>query len=188
MHLNPLILLTTAISLVSAAALPANDLTKRDGSAVVAAVAKISDQTEALNSTVSSYDGGILGTLTALKIETEAIGLNNALRSAISTTKHSANFTDAESLSVATAFLNLVPVVQSTLDNIVSKKPDFDTGLLGIASISFLVKDNLETEQQLSLKLGQEVEKKLTAVYAAIAPLVLDEIDGAFTAAIDAYS
>lgn len=188
MRLNLPLLLTTAVSLVSAAATPDNGLTKRAASDVIAAVHKISDQTKTLNSTVSSYGGGILGTLTAVKIETEANALNDDLKDAIRTAKRSAKFTDAQSLTVSTAFVDLVPVVRSTLNNIVSKKPEFDTGLLGVGSLSFLVLDNLKTEKGLSLKLGQAVENKLTPDFAQIAPVVLNQVREAFTKAIDAYS
>lgn len=99
-HYIPL-LLTGAASLTAAAPAPANDLTKRDGSDVVAAVNQVASQTKTLNETVSSYDGGIVNTLTVIEIETEAIALNNDLRSAICVTEESGNFTEAESLDVA---------------------------------------------------------------------------------------
>lgn len=181
------LLLTAAATLTAATPALSNDLTKRDGQAVVDAVKAISEQTTKLNTTVASYGGGIEGTVTALEIETEAVGLNNDLREAVWTAKCSDNFTDSESLAVSGAFLNLLPVVKSTLKNIVSKKDEFDDGLLGIASLSFLVKYNLETEQRLSIKLGGIVEDKLTEDYADLAPLVLGQIKTAFKNAIEAY-
>lgn len=186
-HYLPLFL-TSVVSLTAAAPAPANDLTARDGSEVVAAVQTIAEQTKTLNETVSGYDGGIVDTVTALKIETEAITLNNDLRQAIWVTKSSENFTTAESKDVSAAFLQMVPVVESTLANIISKEDEFSNGLLGIASLEFLVKYNLETEKRLALELGDEVEKRLTPVYAEIAPIVIGQIKTAFTKAIKAYS
>jgi hypothetical protein len=186
-HYLPLFL-TSVVSLTAAAPAPANDLTVRDGSEVVAAVKAIAEQTKTLNETVSSYDGGIVDTVTALEIETEAIALNNELRQAIWVTKGSDNFTMAESKDVSTAFLKMVPVVESTLANIISKEDEFSNGLLGIWSLEFLVKYNLETEKRLALELGHEVEKRLTPIYAEIAPIVVGQIKAAFTKAIKAYS
>ena len=191
MHFRLPLLLIGAATLTAAIPTPINDnklLTKRDADDVVAAVQKISDQTLTLNSSVASYPGGIEGTLDAIKIETEAIGLNFASRKAVHTAQRSSNFTSDGSLNVAGAFLDLLPIVTSTLDNIIDKKPEFDTGLLEIGSLSFLVKYNLETEKRLSLKLGDVVQAKLTPEYASIAPLVLGQIEDAFTEAISVYS
>ncbi|RMJ23942.1 antigenic cell wall galactomannoprotein [Aspergillus sp. HF37] len=186
-HYLPLFL-TSVASLTAAAPAPTNDLAVRDGSEVVAAVNTIAEQTKTLNETVSSYDGGIVDTVTAIEIETQAIELNNDLRKAIWVTQNSDNFTTAESKAVSTAFLEMVPVVESTLANIVSKEEEFSNGLLGIWSLGFLVKYNLETEKRLALELGHEVEKRLTPVYAEIAPIVISQIKTAFTKAIEAYS
>ncbi|KAL4876950.1 hydrophobic surface binding protein A-domain-containing protein [Aspergillus karnatakaensis] len=130
----PLLLALTAI----AQATPiANDLLKRDGAAVIDAVTTISESLITLNNTVTSYRGGILGTITALKIEFQSIALSNDLRAAIRTTTDSADFTEDESLHVSAAFIDLQPNIFTTLDNIVFKKPQFDNGLLGIGSLAF---------------------------------------------------
>ncbi|PYI04102.1 antigenic cell wall galactomanno protein [Aspergillus sclerotiicarbonarius CBS 121057] len=160
---------------------------KRDASGVVSAVNTISTQLITLNSTVSGYPGGIEGTLSALQIQAETIQLEFDLKTAISVTRQSANFTDAESQTVAEAFVTLEPQIASTLANIVSKKPDFDDGLLGIASLSFLVKFDLQELSSLSSALGSAVQAKLSGTYAELAPLVLNEISSAFKSAIAAY-
>lgn len=191
MHLNLNLLLLCATSLTTALPNPnLNPLTQRADSSnpVVAAVEKISTQTTTLNSTVAGYSGGIEGTITAIKVETEAICLNTDLREAVHTVSKLGNFTDAESQDIALSFINLVPTVNSTLATIVSKKDEFDDGLLGVASLSFLVKYNLETEKELSVKLGDEVKGRLTPDFASVAPLVLGQIKEAFTHAIQAYS
>ncbi|RDW83569.1 cell wall mannoprotein 1 family protein [Aspergillus mulundensis] len=188
----PLILALTALATASpvpvqAPAPDAHPLSKRDGAAVISAVNTITESMITLNDTVTSYKGGILGTVTALKIEFQAIALSNDLRDAVSTTKASANFTEEESLNVSAAFLDLQPNIDSTLDNIVRKKPQFDTGLLGIGSLGFLVKANLVTEKDLAAKLGDEVVKRLTATYAGIAPIINAQIQAKFEEAIAAF-
>ena len=189
MHFHIPLIILSAASLGAAIPSPSNGnvLNKRDADAVVAAVQKISSQAITLNSSVASYPGGITGTIDAIKIETEAIGLNFDLRNAVYTAQKSDNFDDDGSLNVAAAFLDLTPIVTSTLDTIIDKKPEFDRGLLDFASLSFLVKYNLQTEKRLSLKLGDVVQGKLTPDYAAIAPLVLGQIEDAFTKAISVY-
>ncbi|KAB8068865.1 hydrophobic surface binding protein A-domain-containing protein [Aspergillus leporis] len=186
MHFSHLLILATGF-LTTATAAP-TQLLKRDAPAVVEAVADIADQMATLNTTVTSYKGGVLGTGTALKIEYESIKLSHVLKDAISTTEDSANFTGDESNKVAAAFIDLQPKISSTLDNIVAKKPQFDTGLLGIGSLSFIVKWNLQQEKELSAELGKAVVDKLAEPYKSIAPLLNDQIAAAFEKALAAYA
>ncbi|GIJ92576.1 hypothetical protein Asppvi_001854 [Aspergillus pseudoviridinutans] len=171
-----------------ASAIPTATIVKRDAPAVVDAVNAIASQMVVLNNTVTSYAGGIQGTLTALKIEVESVKLSCDLRDAISTTQDAANFTNAESLTVAQAFISLEPQIFSTLNNIVAKKPKFDTGLLGIGSLAFLVKSNLQQQKDLSAQLGDAVVAKLAPLYAQVAPVINKQIADAFDKAIAAYS
>ncbi|KAE8155067.1 hydrophobic surface binding protein A-domain-containing protein [Aspergillus avenaceus] len=180
MHLYLLPLLAT--TLLSTA----TPIQKRD-STVVNAVTAIATQMTTLNETVTSYTGGLLGTGTALKIEFESIKLSHALKDAISTTEATANLTSDESGTVATAFVDLKPKIDSTLDNIVARKPEFDTGLLGIGSLSFVVKWNLQQEKDLAGQLGEAVVGILAEPYASVAPLLNDQIAGAFEKALAAY-
>ncbi|RAH79208.1 antigenic cell wall galactomanno protein [Aspergillus japonicus CBS 114.51] len=185
----PILLLTLLLSPLWASATPADSagLTKRDASSVLAAVTTITTQLTTLNKTVSAYPGGIEGSLSALQIQAETIQLEVDLKAAIVAAKRSANFSDTESLSVAQAFVALEPTIASTLANLVAKKPEFDDGLLGVASLSFLVEWDLEQLSFLSSQLGKAVQEKLSATYATLAPLVLDQIAAAFASAIQAY-
>ncbi|KAL4925331.1 cell wall mannoprotein 1 family protein [Aspergillus undulatus] len=180
----PILLTITAIT--QATPVPPS-LIKRDGAAVIAAVNTISESMITLNETVTSYKGGLFGTVTALKIEFQSIALSNDLRDAIRTTTDSANFTEDESLNVSGAFIDLQPNIFSTLDNIVAKKPQFDNGLLGIGSLAFLVRSNLENQRDLAAELGEAVTVKLTDTYAGIAPLLNAQIAEKFEETIAAF-
>ncbi|GMG07503.1 unnamed protein product [Aspergillus oryzae] len=186
MHFHRLLVL--AAGLLTTATSAPTELFKRDAAGVVDAVAEIADKMTTLNTTVTGYQGGVLGTGTALKIEFQSIQLSHALKDATSTTEDSQNFTGDESNKVAAAFIDLQPKISSTLNNIVSKKPQFDTGLLGIGSVSFLVKWNLQQEKDLSADLGQAVVAKLAEPYASVAPLLNDQIAAAFEKALAAYN
>jgi hypothetical protein len=177
-----------ALSALAQATPVVKDFVKRDGAAVVAAVATISESMIALNSTVTAYRGGFLGTGQALKIQFQAIALSNDVKDAISVAEDSANFDDPESINVAASFLDLQPNIDTTLDNFIRKKPQIDTGLLGIGSLSFLVKANLENLRDLSAELGDVVVPKLTPPYAALAPSILALITDKFDEAIEVFS
>ncbi|KAB8237142.1 cell wall mannoprotein 1 family protein [Aspergillus alliaceus] len=186
MHFYRLLVLAAGF-LTTATAAP-TELIKRDATSVVSAVGDIANQMSTLNSTVSSYRGGFLGTGTALKIEFQSVQLSHALKDAISETEDSAKFTGDESNKVAAAFIDLQPKISSTLDNIVSHKPQFDTGLLGLGSVSFLVKWNLQQEKDLAAELGKAVVDKLAEPYASVAPLLNDQIAAAFEKALAAFA
>ena len=160
---------------------------KRDAAAVVDAVNTIGTSLVTLNTTVTGYSGGLGSELTALKIELESSQLVRDLKDAISTTQQSANFTDAESGTVATALVTLEPQILSALTNIASKKAAFEKGILDFISLTFLVKNNLQQQKDLSAQLGDAVTAKLTPNYASLAPLITGQIADAFTAAINTF-
>ncbi|KAH8690522.1 antigenic cell wall galactomannoprotein [Talaromyces proteolyticus] len=172
-----------------ALSLPTHGFCKRDeASSVISGIQKISDAVITLNKTVSSYPGGIEGTITALDILGDSFSLEHAITSTTSDAKQSANFTDTESQSIAQAFVNLVPTIQSSLTTIEGKKSEFQHGLLGLASLDWVVEDLLKTLKSDSDALSTAVIAKLTSTWAGVAPLVVSQIDAAFETAITTYS
>lgn len=164
-------------------------LSKRDEASVLTGIQKIANATITLNTTVASYPGGIEGTITALEILTDSFAVINAIVSTTNDAKHSANFTDAESQALAEAFIGtLVPVVESSLTTIESKKADFEDGLLGIASLTGLVETILKELKRDSDNLAAAIIAKLTALWAGVAPLIVAQIDDAFDTAISTYA
>jgi hypothetical protein len=110
------------------------------------------------------------------------------IKSATKIASKSGNFTDPESQSVATAFVNLVPVVEASLTTIDGKKSDFETGLLGIGSLTGLVLTTVKQLKSDSDALATAIIAKLTPTWAGLAPLVLAQVDAAFQKVIDDYS
>ena len=177
------VLATTALARPSV-----KSVEKRSATSIVNAIAKIGNDLTTLNSTVLGYDGGLLGTVTALDIEIETTKIESDLREAIEAVHQSAPLNSTESFGVGIAVLYLEPKIQSTLQTIVSKKSDFQTGLLGFFSLDFLVEYNLEQQQKLSTEFGAALLQKLDPAFDAIANNVNAQIAGYFQAAIDAFS
>lgn len=188
MRLHLPLLLTGALLTSAAPSASPSPIVKRDGPAVVDAIHKISDQLVKLNSTVTDYDAGLITTLTALHIELESVQLAGDIKDAIRTTQESEPFSQDASVDVSAATLDLEPKIFSTLDTIVRQKDEFDHALLGLFSLSFLVKNNLEQEQELSAKLGKAIAAKLASPYDQVAPQINKQIANAFEEAIAAYS
>jgi hypothetical protein len=164
-------------------------LSKRDEASVLTGIQKIANATITLNNTVASYPGGIEGTITAVEILADSFAVINAIVSTTNDAKHSANFTDAESESIAEAFIGtLVPVVESSLTTIEGKKAEFEDGLLGIASLTSLVETILKELKSDSDDLAAAIIAKLTALWAGVAPLIVAQIDDAFDTAITTYA
>lgn len=181
-------LLSVVLATTALARPEVRSIEKRDATSIINAVSAIGNDLTTLNSTVSGYDGGILGTVTALDIELETTKVESDLRRAIQTVRESAPLNSTESFYVGIAVLYLEPKIQSTLQNIVSKKSDFQSGLLGLFSLDFLVKYNLEQQQALSAQFGAELLKKLDPSFDAVANNVNAQIAGYFQTAIDAFS
>lgn len=164
-------------------------LSRRDAASVLTGLQKITNATNTLNTTVASYDGGIEGTVTSVEILTDTFAVINAIKCTTNDAKQSANFTDAESESIAEALIGtLVPAVESSLTTIQGKKAAFEHGLLGIASLTGLVETLLKELKSDSDDLSAAIVAKLTAIWAGAAPVIVSQIDDAFDAAIATYA
>ncbi|EED24461.1 antigenic cell wall galactomannoprotein, putative [Talaromyces stipitatus ATCC 10500] len=189
LNINMLLLKTIAFFPLITLTLSSPLLSKRDEASVLTGIQKIANATITLNNTVASYPGGIEGTITAVEILSDSFAVINAIVCTTNDAKHSANFTDAESESVAEAFIaTLVPVVESSLATIESKKADFEDGFLGIASLTSLVETILKEIKSDSDDLATAIIAKLTSTWASVAPLIVAEIDDAFDKAIATFA
>ncbi|GAD98757.1 antigenic cell wall galactomannoprotein [Paecilomyces variotii No. 5] len=159
-----------------------------DASAVINAVDTITANLATLNHTVCTYSGGFTGTPAVLQIKWETWVVEQDLISSIKTTQSSGNFTKRESRDVAISFVNLQPVVMAALDNLIEKKSAFETGLLGLFSLTELVKSDLVRLKALAAELGEVIVPKLTEFYAALAPLINNRIADKFDDAIEEFT
>ncbi|KAL1851507.1 hypothetical protein Plec18167_008700 [Paecilomyces lecythidis] len=167
---------------------PTGRVVESDAAAVIDAVDTITADLATLNHTVSVYSGGFTGTPAVLRIKWETWTVEQDLISSIKTTERSGNFTKRESRNVAIAFVNLQPVVMAALDNLMEKKTAFETGLLGLFSLTELVKSDLVRQKALAAELGEVVVPKLTEFYAALAPLINNRIASKFDDAIEEFT
>ena len=88
---------------------------------------------------------------------------------------------------MAQATVGLESQIFSLLNNIVSKKPAFDTAVFGIVSVSATVKQGLVKQKQLSAELGEALVSKLSGFFAGAAGSVNRDIADRFQGAMDAY-
>ena len=142
------------------------------------AIRQVSSGLTALNDTLNTFTtNDPVGLFEALKVQLQTSQVSNQLMTAAQTAKNAANFTSDESGQIATAVVNLEPVIFSVLNNIVTHKPAFATAILFIGDISRTVEQNLVQQQQLSKQFSDALTVKLAQPYAGFAPLIAGQID-----------
>lgn len=150
-----------------------------DGAAIVSALQTITADTIQLNETVSSWNGGLLGTL---PIIVQSTALLEAINNGTKVAEASANLTLLEAFAVAEATLTLAADVNQTLATIEAARPKFDDLLLGPVILL-----NLELEKSATDKFGAAVSEKVPSDLQSTAAGLVAEIDAGFDVAIAAY-
>ncbi|KAJ9137955.1 hypothetical protein NKR23_g8787 [Pleurostoma richardsiae] len=150
-----------------------------DGAAIVSALSVIAVDTAALNNTVITWDGGLLG---ALPIVTESATLLKDINKATDIAKSSANLSLIETVNVAVATQALIQDVNLTLTTIIAAKPKFDHLLLSPVTLL-----NLELEKDATDKFSAVVASKVPAELVAAAQALAGQIDDEFDEAIGVY-
>ncbi|KZZ94306.1 Cell wall galactomannoprotein [Moelleriella libera RCEF 2490] len=161
---------------------------RRDATSINASLDKITQSLVALNNTLNTFNGGLVGTFVALQIQNQALGLERDIDAAAGTASQSAPLSDTESASVAFAITALTRNIYDVLDNIVRKKPQFDRAILGIGSASGLVRSDLQNLQSATDKFGAALTEKFVPAVKNLAPLLISAIDHHFEEALKVYS
>lgn len=174
--------------LASLATLAKATPSRRDATSINASLDKITQSLVALNNTLNTFNGGLVGTFVALQIQNQALGLERDIDAAAGTASQSAPLSDTESASVAFAITALTRNIYDVLDNIVRKKPQFDRAILGIGSASGLVKYDLQNLQSATDKFGAALTEKFVPAVKNLAPLLISAIDHHFEEALKVYS
>jgi len=146
---------------------------------IAAAITTITADTVALNDTVASWDGNLLG---ALPITVQSAQLLSAIDSGTRTAKQAAPLTDLEAFSIAGLTSTLAQDVASTLDTIVAAKPHFDHLLLSPAILL-----NLQLEKKATDDFSAAVVEKVPEELRQVASSIVAGIDASFDKAIGAY-
>lgn len=151
-----------------------------DGAAIAAAVSVIQNATVSLGSTVSSWEGNLLG---AVPIVADSTALLGTIHDGTRAVRASANLTDLEALTVGLAVLQLVTDVNATLAALVEAKPRFDRALLTGAVLV-----NLGLEKSASNEFSGALVPRLPTSFMSTGEALAGEIEASFDEAIDVYS
>ena len=168
-----------------------NTLAKRATTAndIVAAIGTVQDRISTLNNTLNGFfPKAPTALLTVLAVQTQTTSLGNSIKAATGTARAAPLLNDSDSTNVALATLGLEPDIFSLLTNIESRKPAFDTAILGVGSVSPTVEQSLEQQAQLSADLGTAIASRLSAQFQEPAATVNAAIASAFAQAVQVYS
>ncbi|KAI5463611.1 antigenic cell wall galactomannoprotein-like protein [Mariannaea sp. PMI_226] len=149
------------------------------GASIVSAMDAISNATKALNKTVASWDGLILGTAPIIVRSTQLL---IEIKNGTEVAQASANLTFAEALQVAGATQSLSTVVNSTLTTIINAKHKFDRLLL-----SPIILLNLHLQKDATDDFSAAVIEKVPAALQETAKGLVKPISDSFDNAISKY-
>lgn len=88
---------------------------------------------------------------------------------------------------VGIQFLGIQPDINILLKNLAAKKPDFDQAGLKILDVRSLIRDSVSIQQEGAKTLGNSLITALDPSLAGIAQPINDQIQGNFTAAVNAF-
>jgi hypothetical protein len=151
-----------------------------DGAAIANAISAIQNATNELTTTVSNYNGNLLG---SLPIIIQSTSLLKTIKKGTETAEESAPLADLEALTVGLATITLVGNVNASLDAIVAAKPKFDRNLL-----TPVVLLNLEQQRSASSDFSDAVVGKLPENFVSTGQQLAAQISEAFSEAISVYS
>jgi hypothetical protein len=156
--------------------------------AIVAGVKKITNEILTINSTLNTFNGSLIGTLTALQIQGQAQDLLSEINSTTATTNATSTLNQADSIAVTDSVTNLQPYIYSLLDNFNAHHQAFEAAVLGVASATTLVELDLSNIKNATDALGSAIITKLIPDIQKLAPLVTSQIDFHFQRSLQVYS
>ncbi|KPM34109.1 hypothetical protein AK830_g12463 [Neonectria ditissima] len=150
------------------------------GASIIASMATITNTSIALNTSVATWDGGLLGTIPIVVKSTQLlVDIKNGTATANASNPLSA----AEAAQVAQATTQLAGVVEDVLATIVRAKRKFDKLLLSPAILL-----NLELQNNATQEFSEAVVAKVPKDLQAFAKTLIEPIQNAFDAAIKKYA
>ncbi|OJD30229.1 antigenic cell wall galactomannoprotein [Diplodia corticola] len=151
------------------------------------ALGTIGDNLKTTNETLNEYSGGLKGIGQLLKIQSATSDLGDAISNATAVAKATGQLSLADSATVGQQFLQLQPQINSLLDNIMSKRAEFQNAGFGLIDVISLLRSNLEEQKQESKELGDATIAILDPSLTSVATPINEEIQTKFDDAIAAY-
>ncbi|KAL1617845.1 hypothetical protein SLS54_007627 [Diplodia seriata] len=140
------------------------------------ALGAIGDNIKTTNDTLNAYSGGLKGIVQLLEIQSATSDLGDAISNATAIAKATAVLNVADSATVGQQFLQLQPQINSLLDNIKLKEPEFEKAGFGLIDVVSLLRSNLEDQKEGAKDLGDAVS--ITSLFLPVLPFGIPDPTG----------
>lgn len=137
---------------------------------------------------VENFEHSLLGIGDLLDIQKASDRVGSALDITVDTLSKCKQFDTSPSLDLSQATLDMLPLINTTLNTIVDKKPEFDKAILDLLSASFIVKKDLKSLSEKTDSLSSQIKSHLADDLQPAVENVEKQISGWFEDAIAAYS
>ncbi|POS76808.1 hypothetical protein DHEL01_v204803 [Diaporthe helianthi] len=157
--------------------------------ALQASITTLQQQLAAANNTVIEFssDGIIAGLTGLIKVNSAVVELGDDIEETTSIANNTQRLSPQDSTQVGIQFLGIQPDINILLKNLAAKKPDFDQAGLKILDVRSLIRDSVSIQQEGAKTLGNSLITALDPSLAGIAQPINDQIQGNFTAAVNAF-
>lgn len=141
----------------------------------------IGTATVKLNATVAGYSGDLLG---LIPITTDSIALLINIKSGTKVANNSPQLDFDTALDIAGATGTLANDVTDIIATLIRTKPKFDKLLI----VTPIIKETIVTQRAATAELSKAILAKIPAELAAIAAILIQQIDDTFAQGVAAYS
>lgn len=145
------------------------------------ALETIGTATVKLNDTITGYNGGLLG---LVPITGDSLCLLDDIKDGTRTAKASPMLEYDAALDIAGATGTLANDVNDVIDNLVRTKPKFDRLLI----VTPIIKQVIKSQRSATADLSKAILAKIPEDLAAVAAILIKQIDDKFAEGIAAYS
>ncbi|GKT51597.1 uncharacterized protein ColSpa_11778 [Colletotrichum spaethianum] len=151
-------------------------------------ISDLREKTAKANDTIVPFEGGKLkGLVGLLKVNEAVVTLGNTIDRGTETAEKTDTLSATESTQVGTQFLALQPDINNLLNELQSKRKEFDKAGFKILDVRSLIRDSVAIQKDKAGDLGGAFTKVLDRQFQPIATQVSDQIQSNFTQAIDEY-
>lgn len=157
-------------------------------SAIESDLSETKSSMEKLQDKLDNYDGSIWDILELLGITGDTLSLQGLLQKTDKDADNCVGLDSSDTVSLATPFTDLLPVIKKLLATLVDKKYDFDHAILFFGSASPIVGTLTSDLKSTFDKIIARIEELVPSDFESIISGLGSEVDEWFTSAVDAYA
>ncbi|KAL9110842.1 MAG: hypothetical protein Q9227_004642 [Pyrenula ochraceoflavens] len=176
--LLPLFVACATASFIGTPSVKKAALVERDAATVTSAIASIQSATQKLSTAVKGFNGAAQ----APGVQSASEAVVNAIKSGTKAVQGSGPLSQTDALTLTEPVQNLGSLVQSTVNDVISKKSAFDS-----AGVGSVVLDQLKQQRDASKTFSDTVTSKVPQALQAVAANLASPINNSLNKGVNAY-